>query len=138
MVAMDQLDAVLPRMDYIFVSTPSTPETRGLFSRERLQSLKPGAGIINVGRGSTMDYDALADLLRSGHLSGAIIDVFEAEPLAADSALWSAPNFVVTPHVSADDGDNYIPITLDLFFNNLKRYIAGEHLTNVVRPELGY
>ena len=138
MVAMDQLDNVLPRMDYIFVSTPSTPETNGLFDRERLQSLKPGAGIINVGRGSVIDYNAVADLLVSGHLSGAVIDVFEQEPLPADSPLWSAPNFIVTPHVSADDGDNYIPITLDLFFNNMQRYIAGETLLNIVRPELGY
>jgi len=137
-VAMDRLDAVLPRMDYIFVSLPSTPETRGLFNRERLQSLKTGAGIINVGRGSTFDYQALAQLLAEGHLSGAIIDVFDEEPLPSDSPLWSAPNFVVTPHVSADDGDSYVPITLQLFFDNLRRYLAGEPLRNVVRPELGY
>ena len=138
MVAMDQLDAVLPRMDYIFVSLPSTPETRGLFNRERLQSLHAGAGIINVGRGSTFDYAALAELLASGHLSGAIIDVFDEEPLPPDSPLWAAPNFVVTPHVSADDGDSYVPITLELFFDNLARYLKGETLRNVVRPELGY
>jgi phosphoglycerate dehydrogenase-like enzyme len=129
---------VLPKIDYIFVSTPSTPETNGLFSRERLQRLRPGAGVINVGRGSVMDYSAVAELLVSGHLSGAVIDVFEQEPLPADSPLWSAPNFVVTPHVSADDGDNYIPITMDLFFDNMRRYIAGEELLNIVRPELGY
>jgi phosphoglycerate dehydrogenase-like enzyme len=110
----------------------------GLFDRQRLQSLKPGAGIINVGRGSTFDYDALANLLASGHLSGAVIDVFDEEPLPHDSPLWSAPNFVVTPHVSADDGDSYVPITLELFFNNLQRYVSGEPLMNVVRPELGY
>jgi phosphoglycerate dehydrogenase-like enzyme len=138
MVAIDQLDAVLPRMDYIFVSLPSTPETRGLFGHERLQSLKAGAGIINVGRGSTFDYEALAKLLASGHLSGAIIDVFDEEPLPPDSPLWSAPNFVVTPHVSADDGDSYVPITLELFFDNLQRYIDGQPLSNVVRPHLGY
>lgn len=138
MVAIDQLDKVLPRMDYIFISTPSTPETHRLFNRERLQSLKPGAGIINVGRASVMDYEALADLLASGHLSGAVIDVFEQEPLPADSPLWSAPNFVIIPHVSADDGDNYVPITLDLFFSNMQRYLAGEELLNIVRPELGY
>ena len=138
MVAMDQLDAVLPRMDYVFVSLPSTPETRGLFNRERLQSLKPGAGIVNVGRGSTFDYTALADLLAQGHLSGAIIDVFDEEPLPSGSPLWSAPNFVVTPHVSADDGDSYVPITLELFFDNLQRYVDGQTLANVVRPELGY
>ena len=137
-VAMDQLDAVLPRMDYIFVSLPSTPETRGLFDRERLQSLKPGAGIINVGRGSTFDYEALCDLLDSGHLSGAVIDVFDEEPLPASSPLWQARNFVVTPHVSADDGDSYVPITLQLFFDNMQRYFNGEPLRNVVRPELGY
>jgi phosphoglycerate dehydrogenase-like enzyme len=138
MVAMDRLDEVLPRMDYIFVSLPSTPETRGLFGAERLKSLKAGAGIVNVGRGSTFDYEALANLLASGHLSGAIIDVFDEEPLPQDSPLWSAPNFVITPHVSADDGDSYVPITLQLFFDNLRRYVDGEPLLNVVRPELGY
>ena len=138
MVAMDRLDEVLPRMDYVFVSVPSTPETRGLFDRERLRSMKPGAGIINVGRGSTMDYAALADLLLEGHLSGAIIDVFDEEPLPSSSPLWHAPNFVITPHVSADDGDNYVSITLNLFFDNMTRYLAGEPLLNIVQPELGY
>ena len=138
MVAMDQLDEVLPKMDYIFMSTPSTPETNGLFGRDRLQSLKPGVGIVNVGRSSIMDYSALCELLESGHVSGAVIDVFDDEPLPSESPLWQAPNFVVTPHISADDGDNYVPITLDLFFENMRRYQAGEELLNVVRPELGY
>ena len=138
MHAMDALDEVLPRMDYIFVSLPATPETVGLFGRERLRLLKPGAGIVNVGRGATFDYPALAELLADGSLSGAIVDVFDEEPLPPDSPLWSAPNFVVTPHVSADDGDSYVPITLQLFFDNLRRYLAGEPLRNLVRPELGY
>ncbi len=138
MYAMDALDDVLPRLDYVFVSLPATPETVGLFDRERLARLKPGAGVINVGRGATFDYDALAELLAAGQLSGAVIDVFDQEPLPADSPLWQAPNFVVTPHVSADDGDSYVPITLQLFFDNLRRYVAGEELRNVVRPELGY
>jgi phosphoglycerate dehydrogenase-like enzyme len=138
MHAMDALDAVLPRLDYVFVSLPATPETVGLFDRERLQLLKPGAGIVNVGRGATFDYDALAELLTEGRLSGAIVDVFEQEPLPPDSPLWSAPNLVVTPHVSADDGDSYVPITLHLFFDNLRRYLAGEPLRNLVRPDLGY
>ncbi len=138
MVAMDQLDAVLPRMDYVFVSLPETPETRGLFNRQRLLSMKPGAGIINVGRGATMDYAALEELLKLGHLSGAVLDVFDEEPLAADSTLWAAPNLVITPHVSADDGDHYVPITLAMFFENMRRYLAGKNLHNVVQPELGY
>ncbi len=138
MVAMDALDALLPRMDYLFVSLPATPETVGLFDRARLELLKPGAGVVNVGRGSTFDYAALVELVEQGHLSGAVIDVFDDEPLPGDSPLWAAPGIVVTPHVSADDGDHYVPITLQLFFDNLRRYIAGEPLRNLVDPELGY
>lgn len=132
------IDELLPRADYVFVSLPATPETIGLFDRARLSRMKPGAGIINVGRASAMDYDALSDLLRSGRLSGAIIDVFDPEPLPPDSPLWSVPNLIVTPHVSADDGDNYVPITLDIFFNNMRRHLKGESLKNVVDPQLGY
>ena len=138
MVAIDRLDEVLSRMDYVFVSLPATPETVGLFDRERLRTLKPGAGIVNVGRGSTFDYDALAELVADGHLGGAVIDVFDQEPLPPESPLWSAPGIVVTPHVSADDGDHYVPITLRLFFDNLRRYLAGEPLRNRVDPALGY
>jgi phosphoglycerate dehydrogenase-like enzyme len=138
MVPQARIDDVLPRADYVFVSLPATPETVGLFDRGRLERLKPGAGIVNVGRASAMDYDALSDLLGSGHLSGAILDVFDPEPLPPDSPLWSVPNLIVTPHVSADDGDNYVPITLDIFFNNMRRYLEGEPLQNVVDPKLGY
>lgn len=138
MVTTDRIDQVLPQADYVFVSLPATPETIGIFGRARLESMKPGAGIINVGRASAMDYEALSDLLRSGHLSGAVIDVFDPEPLPPSSPLWSVPNLILTPHVSADDGDNYVRITLDILFNNLRRHLNGEPLQNVVRPELGY
>jgi phosphoglycerate dehydrogenase-like enzyme len=138
MATTDRLDDMLARADYVFVATPSTPETRNLFDRERLKRMKPGAGIVNVGRAAVMDYEALAELLESGHLSGAILDVFDPEPLPKDSPLWSTPNLMVTPHVSADDGDNYVPITLDLFFDNMRRWLAGEPLHNVVDPALGY
>ena len=138
MVPTAGIDELLPRADYVFVSLPATPETLGLFDRARLMRLKPGAGIINVGRASAMDYEALSDLLRSGHLRGAIIDVFDPEPLPPGSPLWSVPNLIVTPHVSADDGDNYVPITLDIFFNNMRRYLKGEALQNIVDPALGY
>jgi phosphoglycerate dehydrogenase-like enzyme len=138
MLPTSRIDELLPRADFVFVSLPATPETIGLFDRDRLSRLKQGAGIINVGRASAMDYDALSDLLRAGHLSGAIIDVFDPEPLPPESPLWRVPNLIVTPHVSADDGDNYVRITLDIFFNNLRRYLDGEPLQNIVRPELGY
>lgn len=138
MVATDAIDAVLPRADFVLVATPLTPETHKLLDRRRQSLMKPGSGVINLGRAGTMDYDALADNLRSGHICGAILDVFDAEPLPVNSPLWNTPNLVVTPHVSADDGDAYVPITLELVFGNLRRHLADESLVNVVRPELGY
>ena len=136
--AAEGLDRALPRADFVFVATPLTAETRNLIDRRRQSLLKPGAGLVNVGRAATVDYEALADNLRSGRLGGAIIDVFDPEPLPRDSELWEVPNLIVTPHVSADDGDTYVPMTLDLVFRNMRRYLAGEALENVVRPDLGY
>ena len=132
------LDALLPQAHYVFVATPLTPETRHLLDARRQALMTRGAGIVNVGRAATMDYEALVGNLRSGHLSGAVLDVFEPEPLPPESPLWSAPNLIVTPHVSADDGDSYVPLTLDLVFRNLERLLDGRPLVNVVRPELGY
>lgn len=138
MVTAEDLDEVLPRADYVFVSTPLTPETHNLIDRRRLESMKPGSGLINIGRAAVVDYAALMDALNDGHLSGAILDVFDPEPLPADSPLWHTPNLIVTPHVSADDGDSYVPLTLQLFFDNMRLYLAGKPLRNIVRPELGY
>ena len=138
MYTSDRLDDVLPRADFVFVATPLTAETRNLIDRRRQSLLKPGAGLVNVGRAATVDYEALADNLRSGHIGGAIIDVFDPEPLPPESELWDVPNLLVTPHVSADDGDSYVPMTLELVFRNMRRYLAGEPFENVVRPELGY
>ncbi|MBN35786.1 MAG: D-2-hydroxyacid dehydrogenase [Rhodospirillaceae bacterium] len=138
MGTMADLDAFLPRADYIFVSVPMTPETVNLMNRDRLSAMKPGSGIINIGRAATMDYDALVDLLGSGHLDGAILDVFDPEPLPLDSPLWTTPNLMVMPHISADDGETYIETTLTIFLNNMRRFIAGEELNNLVRPDLGY
>ncbi len=138
MGTVDDLDAFLPRADQVFVATPMTPETKNLMSRERLARMKPGAGIVNIGRAGTMDYDALVEFLGVGHISGAILDVFDPEPLPEDSPLWTAPNLMVMPHISADDGNTYIETTLNIFLNNMRRFIAGEPLHNIVRPELGY
>lgn len=138
MVTPDALDDVLPKADFVFVSTPMTPETANLLDARRLDLLKTTAGLINVGRAGVIDYGHLAKKLEAGSLAGAILDVFDPEPLPAASPLWSTRNLVVTPHVSADDGDSYVPLTLDLFFRNMERYLAGEELLNQVRPELGY
>lgn len=137
-VTTERLDDVLPRADYMLIATPDTPETRGLMTRARLDLMKPTAGIINIGREAVMDYDALCDKLEEGTLGGAILDVFDPEPIAEGSRLWGTKNLIITPHVSADDGDAYVPMTLGLFFRNLRLFLAGEPLLNPVRPDLGY
>ena len=137
-VSTDKLDDVLPRADYILAATPDTPQTRGLLDRRRLDLLKPGAGIINIGREAIMDYDALCDKLENGDLAGAILDVFDPEPIAADSRLWHTRNLIITPHISADDGDAYVSMTLTLFFENMKLFLADKPLLNPVQPKLGY
>ncbi len=137
-IRVQDLDRVLPTADYVFLAVPDTPETRGLMDARRLDLLQSTAGIVNVGRESVMDYDALCDRLEDSRLAGAILDVFDPEPIADSSRLWNTRNLVVTPHVSADDGDTYVPMTLDLFFRNMQRFVAGEPLLNPVRPDLGY
>ena len=122
----------------MFVAVPLTPETRNLLDSRRQALMKPGAGIVNIGRAATVDYEAFAANLRGGHLSGAVLDVFDPEPLPSRSPLWGVPNLVVTPHVSADDGDSYVALTLELVFRNLERFLEGKPLMNVVRPELEY
>ncbi len=137
-VTIAELDSVLPKADYLYLAVPDTPETTGLIDRRRLNMLKAGSGIVNVGREPVMDYGALREKLEAGELAGAVLDVFTPEPIAGDSPLWDTPNLVVTPHVSADDGDSYVPLTLDLFFRNMERFLASQELLNPVRPDLGY
>jgi len=132
------IDKALPQADFVFVATPLTTETRNLLDARRLGLLKRTAGLVNVGREPVVDYGALAAMLRDGRLAGAILDVFDPEPLPASSPLWDTPNLIVTPHVSSDDGDSYIPLTLDLFFENMARYLAGRPLQNRVNAKLGY
>jgi phosphoglycerate dehydrogenase-like enzyme len=85
-----------------------------------------------------IDYAALAQRLATGRIGGAILDVFDPEPLPAESPLWDAPNLVITPHCSSDDIQQYVPRTLDLVFDNLERLVAGRKLRYVVDPKLEY
>jgi phosphoglycerate dehydrogenase-like enzyme len=138
MFGPDQLDQVLPRADIVLVTVPLTPETRQLIGKRELDLMKPGAALINMARARVVDYDALAAKLTSGELSGALLDVFDPEPLPATSPLWKTPNLIMTPHVSSDDAEHYIPRTLDLLFENVRRHRARRPLKNVVRPNLEY
>lgn len=137
-VSHRQLDRVLPQADFVVLAAPLTAETRGLLNAKRLDLLKPTAGVINIGRGPVADINALEAKLRRGELGGAVLDVFDPEPLPADSSLWTTPNLIITPHISCDDGEHYIDITLDLWFDNLARFFAGKPLQHRIDRRLGY
>lgn len=136
--AADQLHALLPRADFVVVAVPSTARTDGLFGEAEYALMKPGAGFVNFGRARVCDYGALSVHLCTGRISGAVLDVFDPEPLPADSPLWDVPNLLITPHCSSDDAQGYIPMTLDLVFANVDRLLRGKKLLNVVDPEWEY
>jgi phosphoglycerate dehydrogenase-like enzyme len=138
MYAADQLGMVLPRADFLVVALPLTSQTRGMIGSTELDLLKPSAGVINIGRGPVIDQMALGAKLVAGEIAGAILDVFDEEPLSPNSPIWDWPNCIVTPHVAADDVDRYIPDTLDLFFSNIRRYFEGRDLVNQVDAARGY
>jgi phosphoglycerate dehydrogenase-like enzyme len=85
-----------------------------------------------------MDYDALCEKLKKNELAGAVLDVFDPEPIDANSKLWDTPNLVITPHVSSDDGESYIRLTLELFVKNLELFISSKTLINQIDKKLGY
>jgi phosphoglycerate dehydrogenase-like enzyme len=132
------LRSALRRADFVVVTVPLTPETRGLIGAKELDCLPRHAGLVNLGRGPVVDYDALSAKLWTRELSGAVLDVFHEEPLPPESSMWSTPNVIVSPHCAVDDGRAYVPRCLDIFFDNLRRYLGGRPLRNVVDRRLGY
>jgi len=133
----DALEAVLGRADYVVVACPLTEQTRGMIGKTQLAAMQPHAYFINVARGAVADEDALVHALESGHLGGAFLDAFAVEPLPPEHALWSAPGVTVTPHDSHSSpliGDNIV----ELFCENLRRYLAGQPLRNLVDRTRGY
>lgn len=134
----DHLLKLLPRADFVLCATPLTSSTEQMIGRRELRAMKPGAGIVNVGRAGIIDHDALAQMLRKGVLSGAVLDVLPREPLPASSPLWKVPNLIITPHSSSDDEELYTPRSLDLFFSNFERFAAKRALLNEVNRNLEY
>jgi phosphoglycerate dehydrogenase-like enzyme len=137
-VPQGQFESVLPESDFVVLACPLTPETRNLLSAARVAMLPPGAGIVNMARGDVVDYEAIADALSSGALSGCVADVFALEPLPAESKLWDTTGLVVTPHISCDAPTGYVEAGLKLFADNVRALTRGEPATNVVDPERGY
>lgn len=136
---VSKLDNILPQTDLLAMSLPSTPETRGILSRDRLSLLPQDSYIINVGRGSAIDEDALADNLENNHLAGAALDVFQTEPLPQNHRLWKTKNLLITPHVA---GNMSLAYTRDknvqMFIEDLKNFTEEKPLHYLVDRRLGY
>jgi phosphoglycerate dehydrogenase-like enzyme len=130
----ESLAVQLPQADFIIVTTPQTPQTQGLFNLDAFGQMKDTAVFINIGRGTTVKLDDLNTALRQGMIGGAALDVFEIEPLPEGHPLWTAPNFLMTPHVAAS-GPYLEQRRLDLVIENCRRLDQGEELLNVVDKE---
>lgn len=137
-VGLDQLDAELPTHDVVVLAAPLTTETARLLTAERLDRLPGNAIVVNVARGAMVDEDALAVRLRQGRLRGAVLDVFNEEPLASTSPLWQLRQVLLTPHVSPVSPGRFWPRQLDLFLDNWRRYLSGDPLRNIVDKHAGY
>ena len=134
----DDLRGAVSDADYVAASLPGTPETRHLVDASVFDAIKPGAYFVNVGRGAAVEEEALIWALESGHLSGAGLDVFEVEPLPEESPLWEMENVIVSPHATDMVPSLINPLQTDLFCQNLRRYLAGEELINVLDKRLLY
>jgi len=133
----DQLSEVLPQADFVVLTVPLTPATQRLIGEKELRAMKATAYIVNIGRGGVIDEPALVRALQEGRLAGAGLDVFAIEPLPQDSPLWAMENVIITGHY-AGATPVYEPRIMAIFQENLRRYVAGEPLHNVVDKSLGY
>jgi phosphoglycerate dehydrogenase-like enzyme len=137
MFTVDQLHPFLAECDFVVVTAPSTPDTLGMFDAAAFKAMKPSAHFICISRGGIADDAALLEALREGWIAGAGLDAHGIEPLPSDSPFWSLPNVIVTPHNGATT-----PATaqrgVDIFVDNLQRYLAGQPLRNVVDKSAGY
>jgi D-2-hydroxyacid dehydrogenase (NADP+) len=134
---LDGLPRLLGEADVVVVAIPSTPETRGLLSAERIGRIKNGAYLLVMSRGGIVDERAAAGALKEGRLAAAGFDVFANEPLEEDSPLWDAPNALLTPHCSGSSRQT-TALAWSIFADNLGRFVRGEPLDNLVDKRRGY
>jgi phosphoglycerate dehydrogenase-like enzyme len=133
----DDREAILCESDFISVTLPLTDHTRKFIGEREFAAMKPGAYLVNIGRGEVIDERAMASALTAKKIGGAGLDVFEHEPLAASSPLWDLENVILTPHMSGANR-SYMDKACELFAENLKRFVANRLLLNLVDPNLGY
>ena len=136
-VGIGELENVAREADYVVAALPGTRASAGVVSRAVIGAMRPGAWLVNIGRGSAVDTDALIEALRTRRIGGAVLDVFETEPLPADSPLWDLEGSIVTPHLSG--GPAELPeLMVDLVAENLRRFASDEPLLNVADLARGY
>ena len=137
--AIAELDSVLPETDLLVMALPSTAETVGILSRERIALLPDSAFVVNVGRGTAIDQEALMEALNAGRIAGAALDVVVPEPLPREHPLWSTRNLLLTPHISGNMSLGYTcDINVDMFCRDLENYAAGRPLEHRVDRKRGY
>ncbi|HET6380506.1 MAG TPA: D-2-hydroxyacid dehydrogenase [candidate division Zixibacteria bacterium] len=136
-LADSQLEELLRASDVVVIAAPLTEATAGLIGASQLQEMRRSAWLINIARGRLIDELALRRALEAGWIAGAVLDVFNEEPLPPDSVLYDTPNLYVTPHTSWSS-DRVVERSIDLFVENLRRFVAGQPLENVVDLEAGY
>nr|WP_181193211.1 D-2-hydroxyacid dehydrogenase [Prauserella shujinwangii] len=135
--ASAELNGHLSAFDFVVVVAPLTERTKGMFDAEAFAAMRPDARFVNVGRGELVVTDDLVEALRAGSIAGAALDVFDTEPLPADSPLWTMDNVFVSPHMSGDF-IGWRNALVEVFADNFRRWRAGEPLRNVVDKRLGY
>jgi len=134
---LEQLQQLLAESDFVVLALPFTPETNKFFGEEELRAMRSTAYLINIARGGVVDEEVLIRALDEYWIAGAGLDVFATEPLPTDSRLWELPNVILSPHVSGGMEDYTIEAT-ELFSENLRRYLDGKRLLNVVDKKKGY
>jgi phosphoglycerate dehydrogenase-like enzyme len=132
-----ELKTLLNRSDFVVISAPLTPETRGMIGEAELQAMKKTAYLINIGRGKIIQQTALIQALKEKEIAGAGLDVFEVEPLPPESELWGMENVIITPHV-AWETVHWWKRTVSVFCDNLQRYLEQKPLINLVDKKAGY
>ena len=123
--------------DFLIISVPLTSETRGMIAEKVFKALKPECYLIDVSSGGVVDHGALVEALDSKNLAGAALDVYPVEPLPESSPLWEMPNVIISPHV-AHASPHYHALAMDLFVENMRRYLSDQPLLNVFQHERGY
>ncbi len=136
---VEKLDKLIPRADVVVLCLPSTKDTNKIFGKQKIELMKKTSFLINVGRGSAVDTNALSDALYAEKIAGAALDVTDPEPLPSDHPIWDAPNTVITPHISGGwEVPENTKRVLAIVYENLRRYEKGQPLINIVDRKTGY